>query len=304
MTKRIVGKGKSWMRAVSSIEALEERRMLNSPVVSIGNANARERGLGSVSYALVPVTLARRASANVRIGFATKAGSATAGVDFTPVSGTLTIPVGQSSGRIRVRIIGDNATEGTEKFYVRLTSAVHATLPTPPPIATVKIVEAVEATPISDNLSAAPVGSQGASVNTVLAASFIAPTNVVTLNQVTLLMSEISSGGGPTVKLYTDDGADEPGSALGSFNAANQITSSMAAVTFVTAGAFGTGVPLTPGAKYWVLLVSNGGGFQWSQSSASGGSGTGFTGEWSASVDGGNHWSTNHFSPLQMKVTG
>jgi hypothetical protein len=124
---------------VSVIEPLEGRTLLNSPVVSVANAAVRERGSGSVGYALVTVSLAERPSALVKVGFSTKAGTATAGTDFEAATGTLRIPAGQRSGTIRIKIRGDDTIEGTEKFYVRLTSAVHATLPTPGPIAIVRI---------------------------------------------------------------------------------------------------------------------------------------------------------------------
>src|SRR3954447_4152178 len=113
---------------VDMIEPLEGRTLLNSPAVSVANVSVRERGAGQVSYALVTISLARKPSAVVRVGFATKSGTATAGSDFVAASGTLSIPVGSTSGTIRIKIIGDAAVEGTEKFYVRLTSAVHATL--------------------------------------------------------------------------------------------------------------------------------------------------------------------------------
>src|SRR5437764_5898406 len=98
---------------VSVIESLEGRTLLNSPAVSVAKVSVRERGAGQVSYAMVTVSLARKPSAVVRVGFATKSGTATAGSDFVAASGTLSIPAGNTSGTIRIKIIGDAVVEPT-----------------------------------------------------------------------------------------------------------------------------------------------------------------------------------------------
>src|SRR4051812_32361808 len=98
---------------LSAIEPLEGRTLLNSPVVSVSNAVVRERGSGSVSYALVNVSLERKPSALVKIGYSTKAATATGDVDYVAKPGTLQIPAGSKSGTIRIKIIGDAVIEGS-----------------------------------------------------------------------------------------------------------------------------------------------------------------------------------------------
>ena len=74
------------------------------------------------------VTLSSAAQTTVQIGYATADGSATAPADYTGVTGTLTIPTGQSSGTIAIKVKGDTLPEGTENFHVDLTAASAAQL--------------------------------------------------------------------------------------------------------------------------------------------------------------------------------
>jgi len=50
----------------------------------------------------------------------TVSGTATAGSDFTPLSGSVTIPAGETSAEIDVDVLGDNLLEGTETVIVTL----------------------------------------------------------------------------------------------------------------------------------------------------------------------------------------
>ena len=52
--------------------------------------------------------------------YSTKAGTATAGVDYTDVSGELTFFPGQSFASIKVPILDDDEVEGKETFTVLL----------------------------------------------------------------------------------------------------------------------------------------------------------------------------------------
>ena len=54
--------------------------------------------------------------------------SATAGVDYTAASGTLTIPAGQTTGTVSVSVIGDRLAESHEYFLVNLSNARGAQL--------------------------------------------------------------------------------------------------------------------------------------------------------------------------------
>lgn len=89
-----------------------------SVTISIGNPSANE---GSVLA--FPVTLSAAPLTNVTVNYASADGTAIAGTDYTAVSGTLSIPAGQTSGTIDVSTIDDNATgESNEQMTVALSS--------------------------------------------------------------------------------------------------------------------------------------------------------------------------------------
>jgi hypothetical protein len=74
------------------------------------------------------VTLSTAAVQNVTIGYATANDSAAAGSDYQTVSGTLTIPAGQTTGTITVLVKGDRHGEPNESFVVNLSSPTGATI--------------------------------------------------------------------------------------------------------------------------------------------------------------------------------
>lgn len=284
-------------RPVAAIEQLEGRTMLAFPLVSIENSVVRERGSGSVGYANVTVTLSKRATTLTKIGYSMKAGTATAGTDFVSTTGTLRIPAGSSSGIIRVKIIGDDLIEGNEKFYVRLTSAVKATLPEPKPIAIVRIADSIPAPgPVSNNLSGPFAGVQAAGTNSLLAASFIAPAGGLTLKELTLKIARFDNSVA-IVRVFSAAGAG-PGSQVATFNIVGSLPTSPAPTKFVNA----LGVKLVPSAKYWVVLSGLTGSVSWAFTNSTSGSGVGFTGEWAQSVNSGGNWSVSTGTPLQMQV--
>jgi hypothetical protein len=59
------------------------------------------------------------------VDYATVNGSATAGSDYTSVSGKLTIPAGAASGTINIPITGDTTIEPDETFTLNLTNATN-----------------------------------------------------------------------------------------------------------------------------------------------------------------------------------
>jgi hypothetical protein len=281
---------------VSMIEPLEGRTLLSSPLISVANVAVRERDAGQVGYALIKVSLTRKSSSIVRVGFSTKSGTATGGQDFMAASGTLNIPAGSTHGTIRIKILGDDLVEGSEKFYVRLTSAVNATLPASAPYSIVRIVDN-DAAVISDNLSNGSSGSQSAGGNGILAASFTTPSSAISVSQVKLLLAAFNPGI-PSVALYSDNGGS-PGSPIASFTLSSLISSTPTPTSFAIPGRR----TLAPNAKYWVVLSADTGSFQWSTSNSSSGSGSGFTGEWANTFDINSGWSVSTSLPLQMQVS-
>ncbi|MBS9392256.1 MAG: hypothetical protein HEQ29_03600 [Dolichospermum sp. LBC05a] len=86
------------------------------------------------SDALVTVTLNEASSTAVTVNYATTAGTATAGTDYSAapgntLSGTLTFTPGQTSKTITFKTTSDTIAEADEKFTVKLTNPVGATIP-------------------------------------------------------------------------------------------------------------------------------------------------------------------------------
>jgi glucose/arabinose dehydrogenase len=78
--------------------------------------------------AFVTVTLSPAIAQTVTVQYATTAGTATAGADFTMVSGTLTFNPGVGTRTIVVPIVGDALDEDDETFTVTLSAPTGATI--------------------------------------------------------------------------------------------------------------------------------------------------------------------------------
>ena len=92
--------------------------------LGIGDTTVVE-GDGGTGLAVLTVRLARPMSNDVRVGYLTNDGTATAASgDYVGQSGQLTIPAGATEGRIRVTVNGDTTDETDESFKVRLVHPV------------------------------------------------------------------------------------------------------------------------------------------------------------------------------------
>jgi len=91
--------------------------------ISIADAAVVE-GSAGLAEARFPVSLAAAASDTVTVDFATREVLATEGVDYLPVSGTLTFAPGQVEAFVRVEIVGDEEVEPSETFEVVLSNPV------------------------------------------------------------------------------------------------------------------------------------------------------------------------------------
>jgi hypothetical protein len=90
--------------------------------VSLPEANA---GVTNVSFA---VSLSQASFQTVTVSYATADGTAVAGNDYFPASGTLTFAPGVTAGVVSVAVFGDRVLESNETFVVNLTGPVNATL--------------------------------------------------------------------------------------------------------------------------------------------------------------------------------
>ena len=99
----------------------------DSVTVSIAAVSAPEGDAGTSPWAFT-VSLSIPSTAEIEIDWATADGTATAGDDYVPGSGTLRIAPGETSGRIEVAVHGDELPEGDEYFQVVLSAARGAEL--------------------------------------------------------------------------------------------------------------------------------------------------------------------------------
>ncbi len=91
-----------------------------TPVV----ASAPDRSVAeSGGHVVVVVRLAQRAKKSTRVRWRTAAGTATAGADYRSGKGSLTIPKGARSGKVRVAIVNDTRPEPDETFGVKFKPA-------------------------------------------------------------------------------------------------------------------------------------------------------------------------------------
>ena len=97
------------------------------PVLSIMDAAGTEDSVGNLAF---EVRLSEESGFETAVDYATSNGTATAGDDYTPTTGTLTFAAGQVANTINVPVLLDGIPEENETFTVVLSNAVKATLGT------------------------------------------------------------------------------------------------------------------------------------------------------------------------------
>ena len=101
------------------------------PVLMIRSYPVKEGNAGLTTLN-AEVTLDKPATLPVSVHYATSNDDAIAGLDYLPASGTLTIPVGSSSGVIPLQIVGDLLKENNERFNLNFSNPVNVVLPSDP----------------------------------------------------------------------------------------------------------------------------------------------------------------------------
>jgi hypothetical protein len=97
-----------------------------TPTASIGDVSAAEGNSGTTDFNF-PVTLSGPSSRTITINFSTADGTAGVGNDYLlPVANSISVPAGQTSATITVRVIGDTTVEPDENFFVDLTSTTNS----------------------------------------------------------------------------------------------------------------------------------------------------------------------------------
>jgi hypothetical protein len=119
------------------------------PTLAIGDVTQAE-GTGGTTPFVLPVTLSAASAQAVTVAYATVAGTATAGSDFTPAAGTLTFAPGETSKALTVAVVADAIDEADEQFTVVLSAPAAATLADAVGSATILDDDATPAVAVSD----------------------------------------------------------------------------------------------------------------------------------------------------------
>ena len=93
----------------------------DDPTLSVSDAVVDEGDSGTSSLVFT-ATLNTAIGSDITVDYASSDRTTTAGVDYTPLSGTLTIPAGSTTGSIAVSVIGDSDWEIDETLSLSLSN--------------------------------------------------------------------------------------------------------------------------------------------------------------------------------------
>ena len=103
---------------------------ITPPLPTVGFSQATSSISEAGSTAVITVTVSDEHRFPIRVAYATSNGTATAGSDYTPISGTLTFPPDQLSHTISIPILNDTLDESNETVNLTLSTPISATLST------------------------------------------------------------------------------------------------------------------------------------------------------------------------------
>jgi PKD repeat protein/DNA/RNA endonuclease G (NUC1) len=98
-----------------------------APSLSLNDPTITEGDSGNQNL-VFDVNLSAASGKTVKVNYSTANGTATAGVDYTAMSGTLTFAPGQTSQTVVIPVTGDRITENNETILLNLTNPVNATI--------------------------------------------------------------------------------------------------------------------------------------------------------------------------------
>jgi hypothetical protein len=102
-----------------------------TPEITVGDCAVTE-GNAPGQSCVFTLTLTGPSGAAVTVNYATANGTAIAGTDYTPASGTVTFPAFTTGPQtVSVTVLGDTSVEEDETFVLNLSGAAGATLPDP-----------------------------------------------------------------------------------------------------------------------------------------------------------------------------
>jgi Ca2+-binding RTX toxin-like protein len=115
-------------KASAMISIVDDDRLVDTPRLFVSDATIDEKA-GTASF-VVMLGGARGEASNgtVTVNYATTEGTATKGSDYTGGTGTLTFAPGETAKTLVFDIKDDALAEGTERFALKLSNAVNATI--------------------------------------------------------------------------------------------------------------------------------------------------------------------------------
>jgi len=147
---------------------------------AVAFTTASTSGGESASSVNLSVSLSAASTSTVTVSYAVTGGTATGGVDYTLVNGTLTFNPGQTSKTIAITVINDTIHENDETVQVTLSAPVNATLGTPS-VHTYTIQDD-DNPPVVAFTTASSAGSESASPMNLMVSLSAASSSTVTVN--------------------------------------------------------------------------------------------------------------------------
>jgi hypothetical protein len=97
----------------------------DAAALSVNDVSLAEGNAGTTN-ATFTVSLSVASSQVVSVSYSTASGTATAGVDYGTVAGTISFPAGSTAQTVHVPIVGERIAEGDETFFVNLSGPTGA----------------------------------------------------------------------------------------------------------------------------------------------------------------------------------
>ncbi len=163
---------------------------------SATNYNVAENGVS----VLITVNRINGSAGTASVSYATSAGTAIPGTDYTSTSGTLTFLTGETTKTFTVTILDDAVAEATEIFNLALSGPTGGATLTAPSTATVTILDNETAVPVITSLTPTSGGTGGTTYVTITGTNFLGTTSVTFGGTAATFFSVVSA---TTLTVYT-----------------------------------------------------------------------------------------------------
>ncbi len=163
---------------------------------SATNYNVAENGVS----VLITVNRINGSAGTASVSYATSAGTAIPGTDYTSTSGTLTFLNGETTKTFTVTILDDALAEASKTFSLALSGPTGGATLTSPSVATVTILDNETAVPVITSLTPTSGGTGGTTYVTITGANFLGTTSVTFGGTAATFFSVVSA---TTLTVYT-----------------------------------------------------------------------------------------------------